>query len=136
MARERPDRLVTIGRFWSVGDADLARALLETESIPAALADVNSRILAPHAVQYVRLQVRAADAPRAVEVLRRRADENGPLQGDIAELPKCPKCASHDLTYGRPSRALAILSWLLLGVPFLLMRRRWRCTACGHAWKA
>jgi hypothetical protein len=136
MSKKRPDRLVTIGRFWTVAGADLAKAILDSDGIPAVLADVHTRLVVPHAVREVRLQVMARDARRAVELLQRRKQQDTSLEGELAELPKCPKCGSLEVKYGQPSRALAILSVLLLFIPLIFTRRRWRCTDCGHMWKA
>jgi hypothetical protein len=67
------DELVTIDRFLYVGDAELARALLEASGVDAVLADENIVRMAWGDAQAhggVRLQVRRSDAAEAMEILR------------------------------------------------------------------
>ncbi len=136
MRKKKPDRLVTIARFASVADADLAKTILATSGIEAALADLHSRLLAPHAVRYVRLQVMEPDAKRAIKILQQSSDRHPLLKDNIARLPQCPNCGLYDVSYGPLSRSTAIVSWLLLGFPLLFVKKRWRCSACGHQWRA
>ncbi len=134
MRKARPDSLVTIARYWDVADADLAKAILAMEGVDAVLADVHSRAMIP--LPEVRLQVRQVDAPRALEILRAGSEEHTGVSGGLERFPQCPNCASYELTRSALPRLVAVVSWLLLGIPLLFMTRRWRCRSCGHEWKA
>ncbi|MBN1919298.1 MAG: hypothetical protein JW889_15450 [Verrucomicrobia bacterium] len=135
MVKQYPDRLVTIGQFQSVAEAELARAILEATQIPAIVADLNTRLLVPQAVMYVQLQVRAGDARHAVQCLCQESDQHPKIEGEIANLPTCPACGSYDVTSKRPSWPLLIVSALFMFIP-LFARRIWHCKACDHTWRA
>ena len=135
MKEQRPDRIVTIARFWHVADADLARTVLATRGITAFLADVNTRTLAPHLAQSVRLQVLQSDARRAIEILNENADHHPQLKAGVPRLPRCPECGSYDVAPRRLGRLLVLAIALLLLIPLLFMKREWRCRACGHRWR-
>ena len=127
---------MTIARYWNVADADLARAILAMEGVEAVLADVHSRVMTPHVVREVRLQVLQRDAVKALDILRASSEEHTGLRNGLARLRQCPNCGSYDLTRSALPRLAAVLPWLLFGIPLLFMRRRWRCRSCGHEWKA
>jgi hypothetical protein len=136
MDKTTQDRLVTIARYWDVADADLAKAILATRGVEAVLADIHSRMMTPHVVREVRLQVWQADAARALEILRAGSEEHTGVRNGLERFPQCPNCTSYDLSRDALPRLTVLASWLLLGFPLLFIKRRWRCRSCGYEWKA
>ncbi len=68
-----PGGLVTVGRFVVLVDAQIVRARLEAEGIPAILPDehlVNAHFGLTGALGLIRIQVRRQDASRATEILK------------------------------------------------------------------
>lgn len=62
-------KLVTVGKFVSINEAEFARMLLEGEGIRAAIADAaTGSMLVPNVVGWFKLNVAAEDAPRARQV--------------------------------------------------------------------
>jgi hypothetical protein len=132
------ERLVTVETFAAPWEAQLARARLETEGIESQLADEHlARLGLSGAIGGVRLQVREEDAALAIEVLRREArlPEIYLVTDEEALRPRCPGCNSDCLTLERWSRLLFVGSLLLLHIPILVPRRRWKCRHCGGMWK-
>jgi hypothetical protein len=127
-------RLVTVASFDTPVRANIFASRLEAEGIEVFLEDeaiVGAHALLAGAVGGVKLQVRPADAVRAersLEQLRR----DGAFAAAI-ERPACPLCSARAEPSRLPAAAL-ILSILLLGVPFLFLRRSWTCPACAHRW--
>lgn len=134
MQNTSADKLVTIARYGILADADLAKAILAQEGVDAVLADVHSRVMIP--LPEVRLQVLQADALEALDILRASAGDHTGIQSGLARLPQCPNCGSYDLIRPALPRLIAVVSWLLVGIPLLFMARRRRCRSCGHQWKA
>lgn len=65
-----PDGLVTVGRFIDPVSAELARSRLEADGLICFLQGIGLGSLLPTATLYpILLQVRAADAGRAAEIL-------------------------------------------------------------------
>jgi hypothetical protein len=79
-----PSRLVTVARFASIPEAQLAQTALRLEGIDAYLEGEGMAWLYSSAVEGVKLQVAAADTPRAVAVLHRAGERR--LAGDDPEL--------------------------------------------------
>lgn len=134
------ERLVTVGTYTSPWEAQLAKARLEAEGIEAMIADENFIRLywaISNAVGGVKVQVREESAPRAVEVLEREQPipEIYLVTEDEAARPRCPACSSDHLTFERWSRLGFVGSWVLLGVPLPIPRRRWLCGHCGESWR-
>ncbi len=131
------DRLITVATFSRAMGAHLSKARLESEGIECFVADeftVTMNWLYSNAIGGVKLNVKESDAQRAAEILRQE-----PISTDSTEIgedgPRCPKCDSPDVYYEGYSRRLVFASWLLSGVLFPFLKRKWRCRACGHEWK-
>jgi hypothetical protein len=131
--------LVTIAAFRDLPEALLARGTLESAGIPCYLANENIvRLdwLLANTVGGVRLQVRAADAELAAEVL----GSGIPAvfftdKGELYLQPSCPECDSLDVSYRNQNRRLTFIAWLLLKIPLPFPRRYvWNCRRCGHEW--
>ncbi|RIK76652.1 MAG: hypothetical protein DCC68_18950 [Planctomycetota bacterium] len=109
MTEPAPD-LVNVGSFVTINDAEFARMLLESEGIEAYIADatiVSMDWLLGNAIGWIKVQVSAADEPRAREILaqwQRELRERPPASESDAipclecgkEMPlgvaTCPEC--------------------------------------------
>lgn len=134
------EKLVTVETFSTPWEAQLARARLETEGIDAVIADEHfARLYGPltSSLGGIRLKVREEDAPRAAEILQDRhpIPEIYLVTEEDAAQPRCPGCKSEHLELERWSRIGILGSWVLLGVPLPIPRRRWICRHCGADWK-
>jgi hypothetical protein len=80
--REDPDDLVTVGRFIDPVAAEFARSRLEADGLTCFIQGGGLGSLLPTATVFpIRLEVRAADARRAAEILA-EAPDPGLLSGD------------------------------------------------------
>lgn len=152
------ERPVEVATFLYVHEAEMARALLEARGIEAFVQDgemARANWMLATAIGGVKLEVAAADARRAVEILE--ADHSGepvdweerpetvgggpaPPTGEATgaarpEDETCPGCGSRDVTFRRFSKGAIILTILFLGVPILILRRRFTCNSCLRTWK-
>lgn len=135
------DKFVTIASYTGPWEAHLAHAKLESEGIFSIVLDdqiASINWFYSNAVGGVRLQVSAADAERSVRILRETSEEPTNLQDSASQEdrpPSCPSCGSSNLRRERFSLPAALLSFLLLGIPFLFNRKRLVCLNCGSTWK-
>jgi len=120
--------------------AHLDRAKLADEEIESFLQDDNIVSINPvltNAVGGVKLFVRRDDAERAATILH---ENNYPalaetLQNELDPQNLCPKCSSADVARQR-SFVSAVLFLILFFVPVASWTNRYRCSSCGHQWKA
>ncbi len=84
------DELVTIARFTTLPELDIARGFLESESIPSWAPEehvvASSGGLYGIAVGGMRLQVRAADAERALKLIETIDEAASPSLSEEEEL--------------------------------------------------
>jgi hypothetical protein len=142
---EPSDRLAQVAVFNNTIAANLCKARLESEGIECFLQGetaMNLHLRGSSIFLDVRLAVRESDAERAVEILKKE-----PLETDVEieeedtggkdlQERHCPRCGSSDVVSQKHTPALILISLLLLGVPILLMRKKWKCRGCWHTWKA
>jgi len=135
------DSLVTLATFSKPTDAYLALGKLQADGIDAVVFDdnvVSVNWLYSNAVGGVKLKVREPEVQRAMEILSEdlsaiaEIDETAP---PVQPAVQCPRCSSSAVSPENFSRRAIFLSWLLLGFPLPLFRRRWACASCGHRWK-
>jgi len=135
--------LITIERFTSPWEAHIARGLLESEGIPASLADEHqiwANWQMSQAFGGVRLQVPASHHAHALEVLaaRRNGEYESALEADLQLPPNfCPKCSSTDIrTLRSPTSILVVIaSFFFAGVFFPPATGEQCCNACGARFK-
>lgn len=126
--------MMTIASFERPEEAHLLRMRLEAVGIPAFIQDehfVQMDMLYSNAIGGVRVQVADGDLESARELL---AQDRG-ATNDESEIIQCPKCGWTGVERERFSRRLALFSFLLIGLPLLWIRSRWRCGRCLHTWK-
>jgi hypothetical protein len=156
------DEFTTIATAATSSEAHIMRGVLESAGIEVFVLDEHaSSMYVPRLglMEPIRVQVRSERAQEALDLLDQPAeilDGDGAvfLDGDGAELSLtigdtveavatsaedegellCPACRS-DLVYRKELSALQQLAaMLLLGIPYLFVRRPWECRSCGHFW--
>jgi Putative prokaryotic signal transducing protein len=114
------ERFVTIAVYVLPWEAQLARARLTSEGIPAVVADEHAAgIYGANAIGGIKLRVREEDAESATLLLK--TDRPLPalylVTDEDARQVRCPTCRSEDV------------------VPEGWFRPRWTCRACGAKWR-
>lgn len=135
-----PTAIVTA--YDNVPSAYLARALLESEGIPARVLDEQAGSMAflyAFAVRGVKVEVAARDLDRARQILAedRSADVealDGVGRGEVGPAGSCPRCGSQE-TRRAPLRTLSLLASAVSPSPVVFGARRRRCKACGLRWR-
>jgi hypothetical protein len=132
--------LVTVHRYRDLSEAIVARSFLEASGIPVFLCDENLVRLdwqISNFIGGIRLQVGTKDEADALELLTQPPDAAICYQerGETYLQPRCPVCASTDITFQGASRAAALASLYLLAVPLPPGRETWICNACGARWE-
>lgn len=135
------EQLVTVATYSESVEAQMGRSALSAHGVRAFIADEHVATLTPHYIGRslgIRLQVPRADLERAAEILRPpAADDDRELdeEDDAAELdgPKCPACgARYAYREWAPGQVLFIIA--LLGLPLLVLKKRWHCRKCDAYW--
>jgi predicted Zn-ribbon and HTH transcriptional regulator len=141
----KADPLVTIATFTYPMEAHLNRAKLESEGIDAFVADehlVQANWLYSLAIGGVRLQVKESEVEESLSILNSATEpfpeELSTFIDDVNE--HCPKCNSPDIRYETFNIRPIFLFWLILslidsGVILPILKRKWKCRACGYEWK-
>ncbi len=131
--------LVTIKTFRDLPDALLAKGMLESAGIECYLADDETIRMAwvwSNLLGHIKLQVKPEDADAAGEVLNQPIPEGFDAEpAGTYQQPKCPECASLDVTFQSLDKSIAYAS-VLVGLPLPVIRDAWKCEACGHSWAA
>jgi len=135
MSKSTAEKWVTIATFNFAHEAHLARTRLESQGIPANIADehiVSINWFYAPAVGGIKLNVLETDVQKAKEVF---------AEGSKIDPPKalqCPKCNSMDIEYQGFWRKTLFLSWILIMapfLPFLFRKKKWKCKACNFEWR-
>jgi hypothetical protein len=135
------DQLLTIAAFRDLPEALLAKGKLESAEIDCMLIDEETiRIdwLYSNAIGGIKLKVYSEDAEAALDILATPIPEQFSAEqvGEAYEQPRCPGCASLDVSAERAGRKLMFGTWLVLGFPLpLLGKEHFRCESCGAAWE-
>ncbi|WP_286240656.1 DUF2007 domain-containing protein [Neptuniibacter halophilus] len=125
--------LVTIARYSYPYEAHLARSRLESEGIPAYLADehtINMQWLYSDALGGIRLQVPENYTQQAQEILALDLEQALIEQQDY-QGAACPHCGSHNTEYYQFGRRMAFLVFLGLDFPLYPTHDGILCHHCG-----
>ena len=126
--------LTTIASYSFPWEAQIAKARLDAEGIPAFVADeqtINMQWLYSNAMGGVRLQVPQAFASRAVEILAEdHSDELEEEQGDDPVV--CSACGSANTEPHQLGRRWAFLVFLGLDFPLFPVKNTYRCKDCCY----
>jgi len=142
------EELVTISKFFTLGEAKLAQGKLVCAGISAFLCDENMHALNWHigmALGGIRLQVPDSQVVRALEVLDDfEPDEPGAEQAEdddddeMEEIACCPECESLEIREIASSNPRQIALWSA-AIPFpespAEPSRHWKCLMCGYQWR-
>lgn len=129
--------LVVVARFSFPHEAHIARGLLESEGIPAFVADehtVNMQWLYSNAMGGVRLAVPRMHAQKAHEVLNDDFSEAVDSEFEL-HVEKCPGCGCQDLEPYTKGKQAAFVVFILLGFPLFFYKHGLRCKSCGAFWR-
>ena len=115
------EELVTIAKFFSLGEAKLAQGKLSSEGISAFLCDEHTHAINWHmgaAFGGIRLQVPDSQVIRALEVLDGfEPDERGEEDEETEEVPCCPECESLEIREVASANPRQISLWSA-AIPF------------------
>jgi hypothetical protein len=86
--------LETVGRFYTANEAEMARAALEAEGIPAFVADANMVSMLSNAVGWAKLQVGQQDTERARQFLTAWRPPETPegTPSSLLDMTTCMQC--------------------------------------------
>jgi len=155
------EELVTISKFFTLGEAKLAQGKLVSAGISAFVCDENMHALNWHigmALGGIRLQVPDSQVVRALEVLddfepfeRDARQDDDEDDDEIEEVACCPECESLEIREvtnpqsnppitgalgTRDPRQIALWSAAIpLPEPPAETTRRWKCLMCGYHWR-
>ena len=142
------DELVTISKFYTLGEAKLAQGKLVCAGISAFVCDENMHALNWHigmALGGIRLQVPDSQVVRALEVLDDfEPEEPGVPQvededdDEMEEIACCPECESLEIREIANANPRQIALWsaaIPLPEPPAEASRHWKCLMCGYRWR-
>ncbi len=132
------ERLLTIGIYTMPYEADIVRSLLEAFEIQVFPADYHTiyiKWLYANALGGIKLRVSEEDAAEAREIIAVALVEGVELQRTYNE-GACPHCGSSNTAPIVRGRSLAVLTWLVIGIPLVWPWTRLRCSSCGRTWRA
>ncbi len=135
------DELVTIAKFFTLGEAKLVQGKLSSEGISAFVCDEHMHAINWHmgaAFGGLRLQVPDSQVVRALEILDGFEPEESEAEEDMEEVPCCPECESLEIREVAGTNPNQISLWSA-AIPFpeppTQTTHRWRCLVCGYEWQ-
>jgi len=136
------EELVTIAKFFSLGEAKLVQGKLSSEGISVFLCDEHTHAINWHmgaAFGGIRLQVPDSQVIRALEILDGfEPDEPEEGEEDAEEVPCCPECESLEIREVANANSHQISLWSA-AIPFpepsTPTTHRWKCLVCGYQWQ-
>jgi len=126
--------LRTIATYSFPYEAQIARAKLDSEGIPAFVADeqtINMQWLYSNAMGGVRLQVPEVCVQQALELLSEDSSEIVEQQEGY-DIAPCTVCGSKNTEPYQQGRRWAFLVFLGLSFPLFPVKNTVRCVECGH----
>ncbi len=129
--------LTTIATYTFPYEAQIAKAKLDSEGIPAFIADeltINMQWLYSNAMGGVRLQVLDDYAQQAIAVLS--VDSSDVLEREQGgDDSPCSACGSTDVEPYQIGKRWAFLVFIGLDFPLFPVKNTVRCRQCGHVEK-
>ncbi len=160
-----PEELVTISKFFNLGEAKLAQGKLVSAGVSAFVCDENMHAVNWHigmALGGIRLQVPDSQVVRALEVLDdfepeepgaaligQTEDDDDDME-DVACCPECDSLEIREVTSTNPQtgapatgalktpdpRQIALWSGAIpFPQPPANLIRHWKCLMCGYHWR-
>ena len=133
--------LVTIAKFFSLGEAKLVQGKLASEGISAFVCDEHMHAINWHmgaAFGGIRLQVPDRQVVRALEVLEGFEPDEPEDEEETEEIPCCPECESLEIREVASTDPRQTSLWSAANafpeVP-AGFEHRWKCLVCGYHWQ-
>ena len=126
--------MLTVARFSFPYEAQVARAKLESEGIPAFVADehtINMQWLYSNAMGGVKVQVPNSCRDAALEVLAMDYSDALVREKGI-DLPRCSLCDSENIEPQTKGKRMAFVAFLFFSFPLWPFTRRIKCNECGE----
>ena len=126
--------MITVARFSMPYEAHIAKSRLESEGIPAFVADehtVGMNWLYSNAMGGVRLQVPSSHKEEALRILSEDMSDVASTE-DLPPSVQCPSCGGSNVEYVSVGRKPAFLTWLILSFPLWKVSKEDRCMDCGE----
>ena len=118
-------------------EAHIAKASLESEGIPAFIADehtVTGNWLYAHAIGGVKVMVAPEHKARAQEILA--TDYSDTVDEELGlDIEHCPRCGCEEVEPYVKGKKPAFVIFALLHFPFWRFKRGMKCERCGHFWR-
>jgi hypothetical protein len=135
------DEIITLWRYRDLPEALFAQGKLEAAGVDSVLLDQNLVLhywYLSDAIGGLRLQVAAADAQTAMEVLSDEIPASFTAEeiGEEYTQPVCPECGSRDVDFRTFSRGWALVALYVLALPLPIPVYKWKCQDCGRRWRA
>jgi hypothetical protein len=133
--------VTVVGRYRDLGEASLARSVLESAGIACYLRDENTvrnDWFWSNLMGGMRLQVADRDVAAAEGLLSQPIPETIAMDGQPDyQQPHCPRCQSLDISYETLDTKVKATSLLVLGIPLPspVQKDFWHCHTCGCDWK-
>ena len=124
--------MITVARFSLPYEAQLARAKLESEGVPAFVADehtINMQWLFSNALGGVRVQVPSSYGHVAVGILSKDHSE-ALVREQGMSLPACPQCGSTNIEPHIKGKKMAFVVFLFFNFPLWPFKRQVKCLEC------
>lgn len=125
--------MITVASFSLPYEAQLARSKLESEGIPAFVADehtINMQWLYSNALGGVRVLVPDSCAETARDILRTDYS-SGLIEEQGIDLPCCPECGSSNIEAQTKGKQMAFVVFLFFCFPLWPFKRLIKCMDCG-----
>jgi hypothetical protein len=125
--------LVTIARFSYPHEAHVARGLLDSEGIPAFVADEHTiamQWLYSDAIGGVKVQVPEPFVVQAKELLNSDFSQSL-VEEQGFDAPQCPNCKSHEVEFEIKGKKPAFIVFLITHFPLWPFKKVLRCRSCG-----
>lgn len=129
---------VTVGQFTTGPEAHILRARLESEDIPAIVADehlVTANWFLSNAVGGVRVRVPGRFAKQAYDIVKEIETGNSELPDESEISLSCPKCNSDDVIQFKRSWKISFLVFYFLHIPVPYYANEYKCNQCRKIWK-
>ncbi len=123
--------MTTVATFLNPHEAHIARAELELEGVPAAVAEEHSQWLSSNALSGVKLQVPASFQEQAIEILSENYSQALVEPGQEGIL-SCPKCKSASVEAVSRGEGIALLRFITSLFSLRPSKGTIRCKACGE----
>lgn len=132
------DPWVTVERYSSAFEAHLLRGRLESEDIPAVLADehiISANWFLSNAIGGVRVRVPYSYIEQAAVIINEHTSGKYEISDEEAEERLCPKCRSDNIIQYRSSWKAALLIFYFFNLPVPFSLDKYKCETCRHIWK-